>query len=122
VTNYYDSPNSEVEGEDQENNSGRNEESFPDGVKGWSWGGFLLGWLWAIFNKTWIGLLALVPYIGLLVSIYLGVKGRELAWKNKRWDSVAHFDRVQRNWAMWGGIVIFVALLGSFYIAATGNY
>ena len=68
------------------------EDTFPDGAKGWSWGGFLLNWIWAIGNKTWIGLLAFVPYIGLIVSIYLGIKGRELAWKNKKWDSLEHFN------------------------------
>ncbi|MCB2070724.1 MAG: hypothetical protein KDF67_14455, partial [Ottowia sp.] len=63
---------------------------------GWSWGAFLWNWIWAIGNQTWIGLLALVPLIGLFVAIYLGIRGRELAWQNRRWDSVEHFQRVQR--------------------------
>ena len=36
------------------------EKNIPDGVRGWSWGAFLLNWIWAIGNKTWIGLLALI--------------------------------------------------------------
>ena len=83
----------------------------PPGVKGWSWGAFLWNWIWAIGNQTWIGLLALVPLIGLFVAIYLGIRGRELAWQNRRWDSVEHFQRVQRAWSMWGLIVLAVAVL-----------
>jgi hypothetical protein len=90
-----------------ENNSGQGKDSVPpDGVKGWSWGAFLWNWIWAIGNKTWIGLLALVPYIGFIMAIYLGIKGRELAWRNKRWDSLDHFNRVQRAWTKWALIII----------------
>jgi hypothetical protein len=96
-----------------ENNSGGGPAVVPPpGVKGWSWGAFLLNWIWAIFNKTWIGLLCLIPYVGLIVAIYLGIKGRELAWRNKRWDSLEHFASVQRKWSIWAGVLI----LGSFAI------
>lgn len=82
--------------------------AIPAGVKGWSWGAFMLSWIWAIGNRTWIGLLALVPLLGLFVSIWLGIKGREMAWKNKRWDNVEHFRRVQRAWSYWGlGLLVF---------------
>ena len=52
-----------------------------------------------------------MPYIGLIVSIYLGIKGRELAWKNKKWDSLEHFNQVQRSWTKWSLIVIVGALV-----------
>ena len=88
-------------------------DEVPQGVKGWSWGAFLLSWIWAIGNRTWIGLLALVPYIGLFVAIWLGLKGREMAWKNGDWDSVEHFNRVQKSWSRWAvGIVLGIFLLG----------
>jgi hypothetical protein len=95
-----------------DNNSGGGSSIQPPaGVKGWSWGAFLLNWVWAIFNKSWLGLLALVPYVGLVVAIYLGFKGRELAWRNKRWESLEHFDRVQRNWSRWAVIFIVGAMV-----------
>jgi mannose/fructose/N-acetylgalactosamine-specific phosphotransferase system component IIC len=72
----------------------------------------MLGWIWAIGNKTWIGLLAMVPYIGFVMSIVLGVKGREWAWQNKQWDSVEHFNKVQKRWSFWGVMLIGVALIG----------
>ena len=97
---------------DAENNSGGGSGiTPPEGVKGWSWGAFIWSWIWAIGNSTWIGLLALLPYIGFIVAIYLGIKGRELAWRNKRWDSLEHFNRVQRSWSKWGLILIVGAML-----------
>ena len=100
-----------------ENNSGEGSDIIPPGVKGWSWGAFLLNWIWAVFNRTWIGLLAFIPYVGIVVSIYLGIKGRELAWKNKRWDSLEHFNRVQRSWSVWG-LVLIVGVAGIGILAA----
>jgi hypothetical protein len=107
-----------------ENNSGSGGSTIPPpGVKGWSWGAFFLSWIWAGFNRTWIGLLALTPYLGILVAIYLGVQGRELAWRNKRWESLEHFNRVQRRWSIWGAILVLgVAGLGILAAIAIPAY
>jgi len=87
-------------------------DEIPDGVRGWSWGAFLLNWIWAIGNRTWIGLLAMLPYIGLIVAIWLGIKGREMAWKNGNWKSVEHFNRVQKRWSYWGLGLVAIAMVG----------
>jgi hypothetical protein len=101
-----------------ENNSGQGRGvTLPPGVAGWSWGAFLLNWIWALANSTWIGLLAIIPYVGFIVAIYLGVKGRELAWCNKRWASVEEFDRVQKSWSKWGVILVF-GMIGLGILAA----
>jgi len=95
----------------------------PDGIKGWSWGAFFLNWIWAIGNRTWIGLLAFIPYVGLIMAIVLGFKGREWAWKNKEWESVEHFNRVQKKWSYWGvGIFGFVFIGGIFAAIAIPAY
>ncbi len=95
-----------------ENNSGQGKvDNIPEGVKGWSWGAFLLSWIWALGNRTWIGLLAFVPYIGLIMAIILGIKGRQWAWQNKRWDSLEHFQRVQKKWSFWG-VLLVVGFIG----------
>ena len=96
-----------------ENTSGQGKVSIvPDEVKGWSWGAFVLNWIWAIFNRTWIGLLSFLPYVGLVMAIILGVKGKEWAWKNKKWDSIEHFQRVQRQWSFWGVALLIIPLAG----------
>lgn len=110
-----------------ENNSGEGKGIVaPPGVKGWSWGAFLLNWIWALFNKTWIGLLCLVPYIGWIMSIYLGIKGRELAWQNKRWDDLDHFNRVQRKWSVWALVLVLgvagIGILAAISIPAYQQY
>lgn len=111
--NVYDTPKSNIDPDQHsENNSGMNQDPVPDGVKGWSWGAFSLNWIWAIFNKTYIGLLTLIPYVGFVMAFYLGFKGRELAWKNKRWDSLEHFNEVQRKWSIWGVIFLVIPLIG----------
>lgn len=74
-------------------------------------------WIWALGNSTYIGLLALVPYVGFIMAFYLGFKGRELAWKNKRWDSLEHFNRVQRSWTKWG-LIVFVGVFVLGILAA----
>ncbi len=86
---------------------------IPEGVRGWSWGAFLLNWIWSIGNNTWIGLLSLIPYLGFVMAVILGFKGREWAWRNKHWDSVEHFQRVQKRWSFWGVVIcIGGAILG----------
>jgi uncharacterized oligopeptide transporter (OPT) family protein len=115
MTNPYQAPTANLDPifSDENNSGGGSSIIVPDGIKGWSWGAFLLNWIWAVFNKTWIGLLCFVPYIGFVVSIYLGLRGRELAWKNKRWDSIEHFNRVQKKWSMWGaGLILGAMALG----------
>ncbi len=95
---------------------------IPDGIKGWSWGAFLLNWIWAIFNRTWWGLLALIPYVGFVVAIWLGFKGREMAWKNSSWDSIEHFNRVQKKWSQWAVGIILAAIIGILAAIAIPAY
>jgi hypothetical protein len=100
------------------NTSGMGKDAtIPPGVAGWSWGAFLLNWIWAVSNRTWIGLLCFIPYVGFAMSIVLGIKGREWAWRNKRWDSVEHFQRVQRKWSIWS-LVVIVGVMGLAILAA----
>ena len=119
MENPYQAPQAAVDDVmSGENNSGGGSSIIPPpGIKGWSWGAFLLNWIWAIGNKTWIGLLAFVPYVGVIMSFYPGFKGRELAWRNKRWDSIEHFNEVQKKWSWWA-VVLIVGIMGIGILAA----
>ena len=94
-----------------ENTSGHGSAAIvPEATKGWNWGAFWFGWLWGVCNNTWIALLSLIPYAGFVMSIVLGIKGNEWAWRNKKWDSVEHFKRTQGNWAI-AALVMFLIVV-----------
>ncbi len=78
---------------------------IPPEIDRWNWGAFLLNWIWGIGNNTFIALLMFVPLLGFVMPFVLGVKGSRWAWRNGRWDSIEHFKRVQRLWAIWGAII-----------------
>lgn len=92
--------------------------SVPEELRGWSWGAFLLNWIWGLFNRTWIALAIFIPLVGFVLWIILGLKGNEWAWRNKRWDDVEHFKRVQRKWAIAGfaTLLLPVAILAVFVL------
>lgn len=121
--NPYAAPGSDLEARAPYfNTSGRGPgHPIPDGVKGWSWGAFFLSWIWAIGNRTYLGLLGLIPYVSFIVRIWLGLKGRELAWQNKAWDSLEQFNETQRKWSMWG-VIIVGGVVGLGLLSGVGIY
>jgi hypothetical protein len=78
------------------------EAAAPAAAGRWNWGAFLMTWIWGLGNGTYIGLLALIPVVNLVMAIILGIKGGKLAWKNRRWESIEHFTRVQGLWTAFG--------------------
>jgi len=77
----------------------------------WNWGAFLLTWIWGLGNNVFISLLTLIPVVGFIMPFILGFKGNEWAWKNKRWNSIEHFNIVQRKWAIAGILVWSLSLI-----------
>lgn len=96
------------------------DKEVPPEIAGWNWGAFVFTWIWGIYNNTYIALLSLFPPAHLIMMFILGAKGNEWAWRNREWDSIDEFQRVQRNWAVWsvgGGLAIiafFIAIVGWF--------
>jgi len=88
---------------------------IPEEIKGWNWGAFLMSWIWGIGNKVWIALLALI--LGIIMSIVLGIKGNEWAWRSKTWNSVEHFKKTQRTWAVVGIILLVLGIVMSVLVA-----
>ncbi len=104
----------------------------------WNWGAFLLPRLWCyrhglaqVATMLWVSLFiirflnnmmtggsALIPIIVTLlldwgIGIYLGFNGHRIAWRNRRFDDITEFFKVQRAWLI-GGIVWQVFLNGLF--------
>lgn len=103
-----------------ENTSGQGKNTVvPQEIKGLAWGAFFWNFIWGIFNRTWIALLALIPLVNLVMAFVLLLKGREWAWRNKRWDSVEHFNKIQRRWAI-AGLIVILAPLVIFLILGFG--
>lgn len=104
---------------DIDNTSGQGPASrVPPEIQRWNWGAFLLNWIWGIGNNVLLALLVFVPLFGFVWLFVLGAKGSEWAWRNKRWDSVAHFQATQRKWAKWSVIALlaWVALAMLFAV------
>jgi hypothetical protein len=98
-------------GQKTKNNSGMTESTIvPEKVKGWSWGAFVFVWLWGIPNKSFLTLFTLIPYAGILWRIFCGVKAKEWAWQNNKWDSVEEFNRIQKIWDI-SGILTILAIV-----------
>lgn len=95
-----------------ENNSGQGTmAALPPELTGWNWGAFFLTWIWGIGNSTFIALLAFIPLVNLVMIFVLGAKGNEWAWQNKRWNSIEHFKKVQKLWAIWGAVLFALGML-----------
>jgi Cytochrome oxidase complex assembly protein 1 len=104
-----------------ENTSGQGRSALvPPEVDRWNWGAFLLNWVWGIGNRTYIALLMFVPLVNIAMPFVLGFKGSSWAWRNKRWQSIEDFRRVQRKWALWS-LPVFAAIAfligGVFFLA-----
>ena len=49
--------------------------------------------------------------MNLVIPIFLLIVGNRLAWKLRRFKSVAEFHEVQESWARWGGAIFIGAIL-----------
>ncbi len=102
---------------DMQNDSGTGSMAqLPAQLKGLSFGAFALSFWWSIFNKSYIGLLCLVPYVGSVMPFVLLFKGNEWAWQNRRFDSIEHFQAVQKSWNTWGIVVFSISAV--FFVIA----
>jgi TPR repeat protein len=105
-----------------ENTSGQGKLAVvPPEIDRWNWGAFLLNWIWGLGNHVFIALLMFVPLVNIVMAFVLGAKGSAWAWKNTRWESIEHFKRVQRRWAIAGVIVLVLAIalgIGAFFAAS----
>ena len=100
-------------------------------LRKWNWGAFFFGWIWGVFNKVYISLIQLVVGIlgsmfaiiglgiitplfslaGLGLSIWLGVKGSQMAWDNGAFQNLEHFRSSRHNWNVAALVVFCIGIL-----------
>jgi len=119
-----------------QNSSGKQEDVPPEIARlHWNWGAFLFPRLWCywhgmstVASMMWGALVFLrvinnmhVMYAGVLsglygiaefgFSIYLGLNGHKIGWRNRRFPSIDEFFKVQRAW-MIAGLLLQVVVIG----------
>lgn len=99
----------------ESNSSGSGPMAYmPDEVGGLCWGGFFLSFFWALRHSAFRpAVLCFVPFINMTVPFYLLFKGREIAWRNVRWDTTETFNKQQRWWSIIGLVLVIFLLYGS---------
>ena len=98
-----------------------NSSEVPEEIKGWNWGAAGLTWIWGASHAVWLSFLVFVPFVGLFMWIILGLRGSEWAWQSSPWQSVEHFQTVQKKWKIWGIILLalgMVRLVGAVVLLA----
>lgn len=92
------------------------EEDFPEELKHFNWGAFLMNWIWGIMHKKYITLLyfpaCLIPVLGpIAISVWFGFAGNKWAWQSKTWDSIEQFNECQQNWVRIWFILFIMGLI-----------
>lgn len=96
---------------------------LPYQTQGWTFAGFVPFGLFAFVNGSvlWGVLYWLLSFFGvsLVYNIYVGIKGRELAWQSRRFDSLQQFEETMAAWNRWGiiSLIASVLLIGIFFVA-----
>jgi len=108
------------------NTSGMGDKAImPDELKGWSWGAFFFSWIWGIFNNSFLTFLTFVPVVNFVWVFVCGSKGKEWAWRNKKWDDIEHFKRVQRKWSiavLWLFLPVMILVTAAVAVPAYNSY
>lgn len=86
--------------------------TIPPEIQKWNWGAIGLSWIWGAAHGVWIAFLTFIPLVNIVVLIYLGLKGNELAWQAKQWESVEKFIEAQRRWRAWGIFFFVLGIIG----------
>ena len=129
--------------EDNGSGLGSNSSAPPPEISGFNWGAFLHPLFWGYNHKSWIALLC-IPMslariymlyfqhqrgelfgntilgsfvVSLGFAIWFGKQANKLAWRNRRWESINQFKKVQQKWALWGlCLTVVLTMLGYFVV------
>lgn len=104
---------------------------------GFCWGAFGLTWIWGCPNRVWIAVWLGLAFVGvacipgmppggllglanLAFGLWLGEKGHELAWRNRRFQSLEAYRQTMQVWNKWGIAGCIIQCLLAILIVAVG--
>ena len=103
--------------------SNNDSDDTPREIQRWNWSAFILGPIWGVVHGLWwtiLGFMPLLPVptlrtLGFVVLIgvmlILGLKGNEMAWRARQWESPEKFLAIQQRWATWSIVFAIGALV-----------
>lgn len=106
-------------------------DQMPQEIQRWNWSAFILGPIWGVMHGIWWSVLGFLPFLPILprpigfvvlvgIMLILGLRGNEMAWRAKQWDSAEKFLAVQQRWAAWS-IIFAIGALVAFILYLLGQ-
>ena len=81
---------------------------LPAELEGLNWGAFFLPLFWCINHNVIWGIF----FQGAFFSFMFLLKGNEMAWQNRRFESIEQFKTIQKKWFLWGlGLELLVIVI-----------
>ncbi|MGV8122936.1 MAG: hypothetical protein AB2L14_24510 [Candidatus Xenobiia bacterium LiM19] len=87
-------------------------------ISGWNWGACAFHGIWMYcFGMQLMGIIIFlasifIPCAAFVIPIYLGIKGDDLAWRNRHFESYEQFREVIGIWNRWGiGFIVITSTL-----------
>ena len=82
-------------------------------ISQWSWGGFLIPPIWSFASKVpkwalFYFISLIFPVISIVLGLYLGSRGRKLAWESGKWGDFTEFKKQQRVLDISGFLIALV--------------
>jgi hypothetical protein len=82
----------------------------PSFARGWTFAGFApLGLFAFVHGSALWGVLYFLIFP--VYAIYIGIQGKELAWRSRRFESEMQYAETMRAWNLWGIIFLVLDLL-----------
>lgn len=100
-----------------------NNPAFLAKMSGWNWGACAFHGIWMYcFGMQLMGIIiflatAFIPCAAFVIPIYLGLKGDDLAWRNRHFESYEQFREVIGIWNRWG--IGFIVVTSTMAIGLT---
>ena len=100
-----------------------NDPAYLAKMSGWNWGACAFHGIWMYcFGMQLMGIIiflasVFIPCAAFVIPIYLGVKGDDLAWRNRHFENYEQFREVIGIWNRWG--IGFIVISSTLAIGVT---